>query len=144
VKEVVFCFYSTQSLNPCSSGGSYCYYSPLSFSLSLIHTHILGRWLLKLLLSTPSGLWEYRSMSTLARSRSISTLSCSFHPTCDIPFPPRRTGIYWKGMISARPVVPEGEEICLGSRTLERAEARPTGHAVSKERLGDWDGQMDV
>jgi hypothetical protein len=25
------------------------------------------------------------------------------HPTCDIPCPPRRTGIYRKGMISARP-----------------------------------------
>jgi hypothetical protein len=25
-----------------------------------------------------------------------------------------------------------------------RAEARPTGRAVSKERLEDWDGQMEV
>jgi hypothetical protein len=25
------------------------------------------------------------------------------HPTCDVPFPPTRTGRYWKGMISARP-----------------------------------------
>jgi hypothetical protein len=25
------------------------------------------------------------------------------HPSCDIPFTPRRTGIYRKGMISARP-----------------------------------------
>jgi hypothetical protein len=25
------------------------------------------------------------------------------HPTCDVPFPPRRTGRYRKGMISARP-----------------------------------------
>ena len=24
------------------------------------------------------------------------------------------------------------------------AEARPTGRAVSKERLGDWDGPMEV
>ncbi len=26
------------------------------------------------------------------------------HPTCDVPFPPRRTGEYRKGMISARPL----------------------------------------
>jgi hypothetical protein len=25
-----------------------------------------------------------------------------------------------------------------------RAEARPTGRAVSRERLGDWDGPMEV
>jgi len=39
------------------------------------------------------------------------------------------------------PVVP-GSGDRLGSRNLRpRAEARPTGLAVSKERLGDWDGQ---
>jgi hypothetical protein len=27
---------------------------------------------------------------------------------------------------------------------LSRAEARPTGRAVSRERLGDWDGPMAV
>jgi len=38
------------------------------------------------------------------------------------------------------PVVPGGQEIGLGSRNLRpRAEARPTGRAVSRERLGDWD-----
>jgi hypothetical protein len=46
------------------------------------------------------------------------------------------------------PVVPGGQEVGfrgLGSRNLRtRAEARPTGRAVSKERLGDWDGQMNV
>ena len=39
------------------------------------------------------------------------------------------------------PVVPEG----LGSRNLRtRAEARPTGRAVFKVRLGDWDGHIYV
>jgi hypothetical protein len=43
------------------------------------------------------------------------------------------------------PVVPGGQEIGLGSRNLRpRAEARPTGGAVSRERLGDWDGPMAV
>ena len=33
----------------------------------------------------------------------------------------------------------------LGSpKPSPKAEARPRGRAVSKERLGDWDGQMDV
>jgi hypothetical protein len=43
------------------------------------------------------------------------------------------------------PVVPGGQEIGLGTRNLRpRAEARPTGRAVSKERLGDWDGPIGV
>jgi hypothetical protein len=43
------------------------------------------------------------------------------------------------------PVVPGVQEIGLGSRNLRpRAEARPTGRAVSRERLGDWDGPMEV
>ena len=43
------------------------------------------------------------------------------------------------------PVVPGGQEIGLGSRTLRpRAESRPTGRAVSRERLGDWAGPMEV
>jgi hypothetical protein len=29
-------------------------------------------------------------------------------------------------------------------RLSPKAEARPIGRAVSKERLGDWDGQTDV
>ena len=29
--------------------------------------------------------------------------SPAYHLTCDIPFPPRRTGRYWKRIISARP-----------------------------------------
>ena len=65
---------------------------------------------------------------------------------------PRTTGKYWKGMISARPsgggqeIGPQGgQEIGLGSRNLRpRAEARPTGRAVYRERLGDWDGPMEV
>jgi hypothetical protein len=51
------------------------------------------------------------------------------------------------------PVVPGGQEISLGSvwdpetfapGQKSRAEARPTGRAVSRERLGDWDGPMAV
>ena len=45
------------------------------------------------------------------------------------------------------PVVPGGEEIGLGSRNLRpRADTvtRPTGRAVSRERLDDWDGPMAV
>jgi hypothetical protein len=47
-----------------------------------------------------------------------------------------------KGMISARPT---HQEIGLGSRNLRlKAEARPTGRAVSRERLGDWAGPIEV
>ena len=43
------------------------------------------------------------------------------------------------------PVVPGGQEIGLGSRNLRpKAEARPTGRSVSRERLGDRDGWMEV
>ena len=71
------------------------------------------------------------------------------HPTSDIPFPPRRTGIYRKGMISARPSWQGVKSVVAGGQvrdpeTLAQGEARPTGRAVSKERLGDWDGQPDV
>jgi hypothetical protein len=41
------------------------------------------------------------------------------HPTCEVPFPQRRSGEYRKRMIPA--VVPGGLGISLGSRTLERA-----------------------
>jgi hypothetical protein len=42
-------------------------------------------------------------------------------------------------------VVPGGQEIGLGSRNLRpRAVARPTGRAVSRERLDDWDGSIAV
>jgi hypothetical protein len=52
-----------------------------------------------------------QSLCALSLSDSLS-LSLSLwdgmspvsHPTCDVPFPPRRTGEYWKGMISARPL----------------------------------------
>jgi hypothetical protein len=53
------------------------------------------------------------------------------HPTSDVPFPPRRTGICRQ--IPERddlgpPVVPGGQEIGLGSRNLRlRAEAHPAG-----------------
>ena len=56
------------------------------------------------------------------------------HPTCDVPCPPRRTGRYRKGMISARPsykgvsppVVQGGQEIGLGSRNLRPRACLPT------------------
>jgi hypothetical protein len=71
------------------------------------------------------------------------------HPTCDVPFPPRRTDRYQKGMISARPSyqgvrrsVWDPEAFAPGQKS--RAEARPTGRAVSTERLGDWDGPLAV
>ena len=66
------------------------------------------------------------------------------HPTSDIPCPPRRTGIYRKGMISARPSWQGVKRSDWDPETLSQGEARPTGRAVSKERLGDWDGQPDV
>ena len=70
------------------------------------------------------------------------------HPTCDVPFPPRRSGRYRKGMISAHSSC-QGVRIGLDPETFapgqtSRAEARPTGRAVSRERLGDWDGPMAV
>jgi hypothetical protein len=34
--------------------------------------------------------------------------------------------------------------IKLLSLSLSLSEARPTGRAVSRERLGDWDGPMAV
>jgi hypothetical protein len=71
------------------------------------------------------------------------------HPTCDVPFPPRRTGRYRKGMISAHPSYQEVRRSVWDPETFapghkSRAEARPTGRAVSRERLGDWDGPMAV
>jgi hypothetical protein len=47
-------------------------------------------------------------------------------------------------MISARPSY-QGvrRSVCDPETFAPRAEARPTGRAVSKERLGDWDGQVD-
>ena len=71
------------------------------------------------------------------------------HPTCDVPFPARRTGRYRKGMISAHPSyqgvmrsVWDPETFAPGHKS--RAEARPTGRAASRERQGDWDGPMAV
>jgi hypothetical protein len=52
------------------------------------------------------------------------------HPTCHVPFPPRRTGGYRKGMISARPLY-------LGVR---RSVWDPE---TSRERVGDW-GRLET
>jgi hypothetical protein len=53
------------------------------------------------------------------------------HPTCDVPFPPRRTGEYWKGMISARPLY----------QGVRRSIWDPE---TSRERIGDWGGPETV
>ena len=47
------------------------------------------------------------------------------HPTCEVPFPPRRSGEYRKGLIPARPLY-QG-----GWRSFWDPEP-------SKERVGDW------
>jgi hypothetical protein len=53
------------------------------------------------------------------------------HPTCEVPFPPRRSGEYRKGMIPARPLYQGG----LGSGW----DPEPP-----KERVGDWGGPATV
>jgi hypothetical protein len=96
------------------------------------------------------------------------------HPTRN-PFPSKENRQIPERDDLGPPVVPGGQEIGLGSRNprslvahvlhlsppphanifeigtavikTTKAEARPTGRAVSKKRLelqGDWDGQMDV
>jgi hypothetical protein len=52
-------------------------------------------------------------------------------------------------MISAHPSYQgDRRSVCdpetFAPRQKPKAEARPTGRAVSKERLGDWDGRMEV
>jgi hypothetical protein len=67
------------------------------------------------------------------------------YPTCKVPFPPRRTGRYGKGMISARPSYRGVRRSVWDPETFAPgAVALPTGRAVSRERLGDWDGPMEV
>ena len=71
----------------------------------------------------------------------------SHHTTCDILFPPRSGGIYWKGMISAVPLcqwVWSGDHWDPVTSARKDAQTRPTGRSVFKERLGEWDGQTDV
>jgi hypothetical protein len=123
---VVFCFYSTQSLNPCSSGGSYCYYSPLSLSRFHSYTHILGRWLLKLLLSTAkrpvmgvSFHVNSRSLVFHINSLSLNTLSL-VPPYVRYPLPSEENRHIPERDDLGPPVVPEGQEINLGSRTLPK------------------------
>jgi hypothetical protein len=53
------------------------------------------------------------------------------HPTCEVPFPPRRSGEYRKGIIPARPLYQGG----WGSVW----DPEP-----SKERVGDWGGPATV
>ena len=54
------------------------------------------------------------------------------NPTCDIPFPPRRAGIYRKGMISARPSCQGVKRSVWDPETF--AEARPTGRQIANRR----------
>jgi len=54
-----------------------------------------------------------------------------YHPTCEVPFPPRRSGEYWKGMIPARPLYQGG---CGSVWDPE----------PSKERVRDWGGPATV
>jgi hypothetical protein len=53
------------------------------------------------------------------------------HPTCEVPFPPRRSGEYRKGMMPARPLYQGG---CGSVWDPE----------PSKERVGDWGGPATV
>ena len=53
------------------------------------------------------------------------------HPTCEVPFPPRRSGEYRKGMIPARPLY---QGACGSVWDPE----------PSKERVGDWGGPATV
>jgi hypothetical protein len=59
------------------------------------------------------------------------------HPACDIPFPPSRTGIYRKLMISAHPSyqgVKRSESVWDPETYAHpRWRTRPTGRAVSKD-----------
>jgi hypothetical protein len=55
----------------------------------------------------------------------------SSHPTCEVPFPPRRSGEYRKGMIPARPLYQGG---CGSVWDPE----------PSKERVGDLGGPATV
>jgi hypothetical protein len=62
----------------------------------------------------------------------------------------RRGGNLGRGDLGP-PVVPGVQEIGFGSQNLRpsrmvppAAEARPTGRPVSMERLGDWNGLMEV
>jgi hypothetical protein len=79
------------------------------------------------------------------------------HPTCDVPVPPKRTGRYWKGTISARPSyqgvrrsVWAPETFATGRRHVPQGAPSPSTARVlpyeplSGERLGDWDGPLEV
>jgi CCR4-NOT transcription complex subunit 10 len=102
---------------------------------------------------------EYRSQYALSLSRSLSlslslslsvclplslSVSLSYslgislplrspvsHPKCEVPFPPRRSGEYRKGMIPARPLYQGG---CGSVWDPE----------PSKEQVGDWGGPATV
>ena len=64
-------------------------------------------------------------------SFSLDGRSPVSHPTCEVPFPPRRSGEYRKGMMPARPLYQGG---CGSVWDPE----------PSKERVGDWGGPATV
>ncbi len=82
-------------LTPCS-GIPFLVYS---LSLSLTHTHTLSLSLLSARREEHMGRagFDARSFPPWDGRSPVS------HPTCEVPFTPRRTSRYRKGMISARP-----------------------------------------
>jgi hypothetical protein len=61
------------------------------------------------------------------------------HPTCDVPFPPRRTGRYRKGMISALPSYQGVRRSVWDPETSAQGRRHvPRGAPSRRKRLGDW------
>ena len=65
----------------------------------------------------------------------LSVFPCDFrspvsHPTCDVPFPPRRPGEYWEGVF--RPA------------SCTRGSGDPSQFRISREWVGDWGGPETV
>jgi len=95
------------------------------------------------------------SLSSLSRSLALALLALSLSRSLSLSSPrssPRSLSLSFHLALSLSPSrlsvtlliineLPSG----LGSRNLRlRAEAHPTGRAVSRERLGDWDGPIKV
>jgi hypothetical protein len=89
-----------------------CMRREILLSLSLSHTH------------TPGGV-RFPYCFPLDGRSPVS------HPTCEVPYPPRRSGEYRKGMIPARPLYQGG---CGSVWDPE----------PSKERVGDWGGPATI
>jgi hypothetical protein len=78
---------------------------------------------------SPCCLFCYAASAADKNSLSLS-LSLS-HPTCEVPFPPRRPGQYRKGMIPDRP-------------RYQGVRGSVWDPEPSKERVGDWGGPATV